>query len=246
MQYVARWFCGLLATATLCACPKDEARDPSAAGQRDTEIRHEACDLRSSSAVALDASGDGRPDLVKVMDGNRESCRAADINFDTMIDVFVYFDDQGRVRRRESGFDRDNRPDEIAYYQAGVLVRKERETNNDAKIDTWDYYHNGRLVREERDSTGDGFVDQWWSFDRPDKPKCALVVSDGDGDGKPDPGSKIDLCAEPFDDFAAPAATAAKGGEAKDEEPPVPEAPSPDQSGGSAGGEPGATDGEAK
>src|SRR5690606_16043978 len=108
-----------------------------------------------------------------------------DFNMDGVIDVFVYFDEQGRERRRESGFDRDTLPDEIAIYEGGVLVRKERETNNDRKIDTWDYYENGKLVREERDSTGDGFVDQWWTFNRPDDSDCAIVSTDGDGDGKP-------------------------------------------------------------
>ncbi len=184
--------------------------------QRDTEIRHEECNLESSDTKRLDANGDGRPDIIKVFGGGRELCRAVDINMDTMIDVFVYFDDAGRVRRRESGFDRDAQPDEIAYYENGVLVRKERETNNDRRIDTWSYYQDGRLVKEERDSTGDGYVDQWWTFDRADQPDCAIVVTDGDGDGRPDPSSKLDTCAKETPGGTAP--------------PPAP--PAPDGAGG--------------
>jgi hypothetical protein len=188
----------LLCVALLSGCPSEQndAKDPTkvALERRDTEMTHEDCDIESSSAKKMDANGDGRPDLVQVLSGNREECRAVDINMDGIIDVFVYYDAQGQVRRRESGFDRDTRPDEISHYQGGALVRKERETNNDTKIDTWDYYEGGRLVREERDSTGDGYVDQWWTFNRPGQDQCAVVVSDGDGDGKPDEGSEIDLC----------------------------------------------------
>jgi hypothetical protein len=187
----------LIFALTLAGCPASngEPKDASdAAGEkRDTELTHEDCDVSSSSAVKLDGNGDKRPDIITVMDGKRPECRAADINMDGVIDVFIYYDDAGKMRRRESGFDRDSRPDEISHYAAGVIVRKERETNNDAKIDTWDYFEGGKLAREERDSTGDGYVDQWWTFPSDDL-KCAVVVSDGDGDGKPDPDSQIDLC----------------------------------------------------
>lgn len=177
-------------------------------GKRDTELAHEECDLTDSDAVRIDADNNGRPDIVRVMDDGREVCRAVDINRDSLIDVYVYFDERGQERRREYGFDRDDRPDEIVIYENGQLVRKMRETNNDMQIDTWDFYQGGRLVREERDSTGDGYVDQWWSFPQPDKPKCAVVVSDVDGDGKPDEDSRLDLCAS--DEAAAPPSPSGK------------------------------------
>lgn len=191
----------LAAAAGWAACssggPKAESPSGSAAEKRDTELTHEDCKLDSSDAKATDANGDKRPDIVRVYDENgREICRAVDINMDTVIDVFIYYDEQGRQRRRESGFDRDTRPDEIAIYSGGVLIRKERETNNDGKIDTWDYYEGGRLVKEERDSSGDGYVDQWWVFNRPGQPDCGIVTTDEDGDGLPDKDSQIDLCAE--------------------------------------------------
>jgi hypothetical protein len=193
----------LLAASQLLACNgnKPDPNAPNAAlEQRDTEMKHEPCDLEGGKG--LDANGDGRPDIVQVFSGQRERCRAVDINMDTVIDRFVYFDDAGNKRRVESGFDRDTRPDEIAYYEGGQLVRKERETNNDQRIDTWSYFEGGRVVREERDSTGDGFIDQWWQFNRPDQPECALVVTDGDGDGKPDEDSQIDTCADEQQSFA--------------------------------------------
>jgi hypothetical protein len=210
--------CGLVLTQA--ACPGKDPNDPSRAlAPRDTAIVHEPCDLTASGAKTFDADGDGRPELIQVFEGGREVCRAVDFNLDGIIDVFVYFDERGQERRRESGFSRDALPNEIAVFENGVLVRKERETNNDRKLDTWSYYENGQLVREERDSTGDGFVDQWWSFNRPGDTECAIVVTDTDGDGKPNPASALDICADKdaAKAKAAPAAAPAPSGPTTEE-----------------------------
>ena len=199
----------------------------------------------------LDADANGRPEIIRVFDAGRETCRAVDINIDGTIDVFVYFDAQGRERKRESGFDRDTQPDEISYFENGALVRKERETNNDRKLDTWDYYQNGVLVREERDSSGDGFVNQWWSFNRPAEPACAVVVTDTDGDGRPNPDSEVDLCADKERGPAKDKAKAKEGADAgksgidppADGATPSSKAPA-DASGEDAKGAEGAADGE--
>ena len=236
-SWFAPGFLAGLAVLVCSACPGEDAKDPSKAGldKRDTELTHEACDVKDSDAVVHDADKDGRPELVQVMDGKREDCRAVDLNMDGIIDVFVYFDDQGRQRRRESGFDRDNRPDEISHFQSGVITRKERETNNDGNIDTWDYYQGGRLVREERDSNGDGYVDQWWTFNQPARPDCAVVTSDNDGDGKADVDSKIDLCKDVLPPpkpeakpEAKPAVSAPDATEGKAPETKTPEAKTPE------------------
>jgi hypothetical protein len=163
--------------------------------ERDVAIHHEDCDASTPGASTVDVNGDGRPDIVHVMNGSREVCRVVDLNLDGSIDAFIFYSDDGTERRRESDYDRDGRADEIVILQGGVVVRKERETNYDDKIDTWDYYEGGRLARRERDSNGDAVVDQWWQFTDPSNDKCALVARDEDGDGKPDPGSVIDLCA---------------------------------------------------
>src|SRR5262245_34699951 len=70
-------------------------------------IEHEACDVTASSAEKLDTNGDGKPDIVRVMAGGRETCRMVDLNHDDRPDSFVYYDANGGVRRRESDFDRD-------------------------------------------------------------------------------------------------------------------------------------------
>jgi hypothetical protein len=163
---------------------------------RETKISHEPCDLESTTAEKVDVNGDGKPDIIHVRQNSKELCRVVDLNLDGAIDAFIYYDAEGRERRRESDFDRDGRPDEIATYAKGQLVRKDRETNFDDKLDTWDHYANDRLVRRERDSDGDGIVDQWWDFNRPNEPHCALVSLDANTDGKPDVDKATDLCAD--------------------------------------------------
>jgi hypothetical protein len=201
-----------LVLAAGCSSPEAENANAKSPGsgpeKRDTSIVHEPCDIGSTDAVKVDVNGDGRPDIIHVMKGGKEVCRAVDLNMDGKMDVFIYYDDQGRERRRESDFDRDGRCDEIAIYENGQLKLKLRETNFDDKIDTWDYYEGGRLVRRERDSDGDGIVDQWWTFNNPANPKCAVVAVDRNADGKPDPESVVDLCGE---SYGAPAKAPAPG-----------------------------------
>lgn len=197
----------------------DKAKTPANGPEkRDTTIVHEPCDGNASSAQKVDVNGDGKHDIIHVMSGAKEACRIVDLNMDGSVDAFIYYDDQGRERRRESDFDRDGRADEIAVFVGGQLELKMRETNFDNKIDTWDHYEGGRLVRRERDSDGDGIVDQWWNFNNPAKPRCAVVASDRNADGKPDPESVVDLCG---DSYGAP-----KLGPAPGAPPPASAAPS--------------------
>ena len=189
-----------------CSSEPEPKSAQSQNDKRDTEIKHEPCDGTSSSASKVDVNGDGKPDIIHVMAGGREICRIVDLNLDGAIDAFIYYDEQGRERRRESDFDRDGRADEISIYEGGVIKLKLRETNFDNKIDTWDHYEGGRLVRRERDSDGDAIVDQWWQFNNPQNPKCAVVATDRNADGKPDPESVVDLCAESYGGKAPPSA----------------------------------------
>jgi hypothetical protein len=132
---------------------------------------------------------------VRVMVNGRETCRMVDLNHDGRPDSFIYFEANGAVRRTESDFDRDGFIDEIAHYKGGVVVRKDRETNLDRKLDTWDFYEGGKLKQRLRDSDANGRVDQWWTWPNPDRLECAVIASDHDGDGQPDPTSVVDACA---------------------------------------------------
>ncbi len=190
---------GVTAAALLLSClqygcsASARASKPPGAVEHDTTIVHEECDVASSSAEKLDANGDGRPDVVSVREGDREVCRAVDLNFDGVTDSYVYFDPDGKVRRRENDYDRDGRIDEISVYSGGVLQQKQRATMLTNRVDTWEYYDAGKLARSERDSNGDALVDQWWEYR---SPGCPVIHADVNSDGRPDPGASVDYCKE--------------------------------------------------
>lgn len=162
--------------------------------RRDTTIVHEQCDIDSSSATRADANGDGKPDLISVSAEGRVTCQWMDLNFDRVGDVWAYFAADGSVRRRETDFDRDGQVDEIAVFEAGHLVARQRATSLAGRLDTWQYFKAGVIERGERDANGDEIIDQWWEYPHPEKPDCAVVHSDTNGDGRPDPGATVDLC----------------------------------------------------
>lgn len=180
-----------------CSASVSTAETAGADGvtRRDTEIRHEDCPLDAGGAEQLDANADGRADITLVKSGAREVCRAIDFNFDGRIDTFVYRDASGQVRRRESDYDTDGRIDEVSIYKGGVIVEKHRATTLSGRLDTWHFFKGGKISKTERDSDGDAVIDQWWEYPTAGKPECPLIHSDVDGDGKPDPGATVDVCA---------------------------------------------------
>src|SRR5689334_12430180 len=117
-----------LATTTLAACTTTDpgGTQPTipTGSERDTEIKHEPCDLNSPTRATLDANADGRPEIIRVMNGPREVCRAVDMNLDGAFDAFVYYDETGAERRREADFDKDGRPDEIISMRGGAVFLK--------------------------------------------------------------------------------------------------------------------------
>lgn len=165
---------------------------------RDTRIVHEDCPVEDGGAVAEDINGDGRPDRRTLSEDGRIICRSLDFNFDGLVDAWVYWDERGQVRRRESDYDRDGRIDEVALYQAGALSERQRATTLSGKLDTWQHYRAGRVASAERDSNGDEYVDQWWEYPDQRPPECPLIHSDVNGDGRPDPGATVDVCKDRY------------------------------------------------
>jgi hypothetical protein len=163
---------------------------------RDTRLAHEDCPVTQPGVVAEDINGDGRPDRRTWVVGSRPQCVTLDFNFDGMTDAWVYLDERGAVRRRESDFDRDGSPDEVAIYVGGLLVEQRRVTARAGKLDTWHYFSAGKLTRTERDANGDDYIDQWWEYPDARGTDCPLIHSDVDGDGQPDPGATVDVCRE--------------------------------------------------
>jgi len=222
------------------------ADHPSGAASRDTRILHEECPIEASGVVAEDVNGDGRPDRRTVSEQGHVVCRALDFNFDGVVDAWVYLDESGKVRRRESDYDRDGRVDEVAIYTNGVLIERQRATTLSGKLDTWQHYQNGKVASAERDSNGDEYVDQWWEYPDQRSADCPLIHSDVNGDGRPDPGATVDVCK---DQYVPAARDGEKPAGESETEPAVndvpteidPAAPAPDTSGGTdAAGSPAA------
>lgn len=202
--------------AALWACSSDEPAGgaKSAAGQRSVVLEHEACE-GGKGARSLDANGDGKPDIVTVMNGAVPACRFADLDFDGKPDIYEYFDKVGRVRRREAAYDRTGEIDAIELYKDGKLVERHIDTTGHHLIDTWDTFDptTGTRLTRERDASGDGKIDQWWQW----KGKKLTIVFDRNGDGHPDPGSEIVLGEDekktPRQEAVDAGATAAERGE---------------------------------
>src|SRR5262249_11216815 len=55
---------------------------PKTVGERETALVHEPCNGESSGARTIDVNGDGKPDIIHVMDGGHEACRILDLNLD--------------------------------------------------------------------------------------------------------------------------------------------------------------------
>ena len=94
------------------------------------------------------------------------------------------------------GYDRtgDGKIDEVRVVFKGRDRCYGEDTNHDGVIDTWDLMdEHGNLAKRTSDTNGDGRLDRTWTFD-PARRGCATLSVDQDGDGKPDPGSPIDIC----------------------------------------------------
>jgi hypothetical protein len=90
--------------------------------------------------------------------------------------------------------DGDGKADRVRVSFQGKDRCYGEDSNHDGRIDTWDVMdESGRLTKRAHDSNDDGKVDQAWTFD-PTRKGCATVAPDADGDGKPDPGSPVDIC----------------------------------------------------
>src|SRR5512138_3707467 len=114
-QAATGWMAVLLLSGIGVGCATTSAGTrtarPAGPAPRDTRIVHEDCPVDESGVIAEDVNGDGRPDRRTVTEDGHVVCQALDFNFDGVVDAWVYLDASGKVRRRESDYDRDGRVD---------------------------------------------------------------------------------------------------------------------------------------
>jgi len=190
---------------SLLACAKSPAKNPNDengesafVGQtRDNEMKHEPCEGTGRTVKKFEASNAWSTNhayVVYVYQGERKICSFSDLNGDDRIDLYTYFDEQGRVWRREASYRLRQPMDEISLYKNGEIDVLMRDTTSDEKIDTWDFYKNGQLVRRERDKNGDGHIDEWWQFNAASS--TATITPADPLTGKPNLSQRVQVSVE--------------------------------------------------
>jgi antitoxin component YwqK of YwqJK toxin-antitoxin module len=107
-----------------------------------------------------------------------------DLNRDTKIDVWRFFDENGAVIKEELDLDFDGKIDASDYYLNGIVRRREIDFQFDEKTDVWKHFdEKGMLILIESDTTGNGKIDYWEYYN---KAVIERIEKDTDGDGKPD------------------------------------------------------------
>ena len=141
-----------------------------------------------------DVNKDKKPDILNVFKkvpnekGGNDlliSVKMMDLNHDSKIDVWRYFNEEtGAVVKEELDLDFDNKVDRIDYFIGGSVVRSEFDFQFDEKADIIKNYDEiGQLIAIEFDQNGDGMVDYWEYYKNGVIEK---IEKDTDKDGKPD------------------------------------------------------------
>jgi hypothetical protein len=216
-----------------------DAKSPAPAEVRSERLAHEPCGESQGHVEAIDANGDGKPDIRRVTSGGQERCRIVDFDHDGKTDLYEYFDSSGAVRRREFCYDETGTVNAVETYEGGKLVHREYDISGRHKIDTWDWFDpNGPVdpkterplhpIRRERDTTGSGQIDQWWTWngDR------VTISFDRTGDGKPDPETSVVLGPDGNPIGPAPGGSSPPGASSSPPGRAPPETPPPSADGG--------------
>lgn len=166
------------------------AGDGSAAvlGRIDEGARCETKDRRES---LVDLNQDGVADVRKVYmtkaDVEILVCREADLNFDSIKDMFMFFGEDGLITRDEIDLDYDGNIDIISTYAKGKVIKQEIDTNSDGLVDRLRYLENDVPIRVEGDTDGDHRIDYWEYYEAG---KLVRIGFDEDGDGRADSWSR--------------------------------------------------------
>jgi hypothetical protein len=142
-----------------------------------------------------DINKDKKPDIINVfkkipVEGKKGEydlkihVKMMDLNRDTKIDVWRFFDDSGAVIKEELDLDFDGKIDATDHYLNGIVRRREVDFQFDEGTDIWKHFdEKGALMLIEADQSGDGQIDYWEHYTNS---VIERIEKDTDGDTKPD------------------------------------------------------------
>jgi hypothetical protein len=174
------------------------------------------CEAGKNREALVDLNQDEKADVRKIYakfgEGEVIICREADLNFDRKLDIFVYFDETGAIKRDELDLDYDGSIDIISMYAEGKVVKQEMDTNSNGVVDRVRFLEDGVPARVEGDTDADGRVDYWEYYEAG---KLIRVGMDTDNDGRADTWNRDE--AVPADEAAEDEAAKGKAAAAEDD-----------------------------
>jgi hypothetical protein len=185
------WIFSIAIFALGCGGAKSETSTSDDAAKKDGKLQRiddrSRCDTEGRIESLVDLNQDDTPDVRKVYISTNDSkvliCREADLNFDGIKDIFMFFDERGQITSDEIDLDYDGKIDIISTYAKGKVMKQEIDTNSDGIVDRVRALENDLPVRVEGDTDGNGQVDYWEYYAAG---RLMRVGYDEDGDGRAD------------------------------------------------------------
>lgn len=145
------------------------------------------CNTEDASQIKEDLNNDGTVDVRKIYSQVGElqvlTCKESDINFDGKLDLYQFFDNNGKLKRDEADLDFDGNLDIISYWSNKYVFRQELDQNSDGIVDTIRYLKDGKIFKSEGDMDQNGVIDYWEYYT---DGQLVRIGIDHDGDGKAD------------------------------------------------------------
>jgi hypothetical protein len=134
--------------------------------------------------LTVDATKDGKPNIVSHMDGRKFISIEIDKDEDGKVDRWEYYGSDQKITKVGMSRANDGKPDAWMYQGPdGSVAKIEVSTRRDGIPNRVEFYEKGALVRAEEDTNQDGRADKWETYDNG---ALATVAFDTRHTGSPD------------------------------------------------------------
>jgi hypothetical protein len=115
--------------------------------------------------LTVDASKDGKPNIVSHMDGRKFVRIEIDKDEDGKVDRWEYYGADQKITRIGMSRANDGKADAWMFPAPdGTIGRIEVSTRHDGEANRVEFYEKGKLARAEEDTNRDGRVDKWETY----------------------------------------------------------------------------------